>query len=52
VQIEVYLGNGLPCFHIVGLLSTEVKESRERVRAAISTTVRTATGRIRFGGAA
>lgn len=38
VQIEVYLGNGLPCFHIVGLLSTEVKESRERVRAAISTT--------------
>lgn len=37
VQIEVYLGNGLPCFHIVGLLSTEVKESRERVRAAIST---------------
>ncbi|MGA0800337.1 MAG: YifB family Mg chelatase-like AAA ATPase [Steroidobacteraceae bacterium] len=37
VQIEVYLGNGLPCFHIVGLLATEVKESRERVRAAIST---------------
>ena len=38
VQIEVYLGNGLPCFHIVGLLSTEVKESRERVRAALGTT--------------
>ncbi len=36
VQVEVHLGAGLPCFQIVGLLATEVKESRERVRAAFA----------------
>jgi magnesium chelatase family protein len=35
VSVEVHLSNGLPAFHIVGLAETEVKESRERVRAAI-----------------
>ncbi|QGZ41098.1 magnesium chelatase family protein [Pseudoduganella flava] len=35
VGVEVHLANGLPAFHIVGLAETEVKEARERVRAAI-----------------
>ena len=35
VTVEVHLAGGLPAFHIVGLADTEVKESRERVRAAL-----------------
>ncbi|NWK77167.1 YifB family Mg chelatase-like AAA ATPase [Aquitalea sp. LB_tupeE] len=35
VAVEVHLANGLPQFTIVGLPDTEVKESRDRVRAAI-----------------
>ena len=35
VQVEVHLGAGLPCFNIVGLPATEVKVSKERVRAAL-----------------
>jgi magnesium chelatase family protein len=35
VTVEVHLANGLPSFTIVGLPDTEVKESRERVRAAL-----------------
>ncbi len=35
VTVEVHLANGLPCFAIVGLAATEVRESRDRVRAAI-----------------
>ncbi|MDD4929140.1 MAG: YifB family Mg chelatase-like AAA ATPase [Gallionella sp.] len=35
VTVEVHLGNGLPSFTIVGLPEMEVKESRERVRAAL-----------------
>jgi magnesium chelatase family protein len=35
VSVEVHLANGLPSFTIVGLPDTEVKESRERVRAAL-----------------
>jgi magnesium chelatase family protein len=35
VDVEVHLGAGLPCFNIVGLPATEVKESKERVRAAL-----------------
>ncbi|CAG0930943.1 MAG: Competence protein ComM [Rhodocyclaceae bacterium] len=35
VTVEVHLGRGLPSFAIVGLADTEVKEARERVRAAI-----------------
>ena len=35
VTIEVHLANGLPAFTLVGLAETEVKESRERVRAAL-----------------
>ncbi|AKU22614.1 YifB family Mg chelatase-like AAA ATPase [Massilia sp. NR 4-1] len=35
VGVEVHLANGLPAFHIVGLAETEVKEARDRVRAAI-----------------
>jgi hypothetical protein len=35
VQVEVHLANGLPGFTLVGLADTEVKESRERVRAAL-----------------
>jgi magnesium chelatase family protein len=35
VAVEVHLANGLPGFSIVGLPDTEVKESRDRVRAAL-----------------
>ena len=35
VTVEVHLSGGLPTFNIVGLAETEVKESRDRVRAAI-----------------
>ncbi|MGC1456807.1 MAG: YifB family Mg chelatase-like AAA ATPase [Steroidobacteraceae bacterium] len=35
VQVEVFLGAGLPVFSIVGLPATAVKESKERVRAAL-----------------
>ena len=35
VTVEVHLTNGLPSFTLVGLADVEVKEARERVRAAI-----------------
>ena len=35
VAVEVHLATGLPAFNLVGLPDTEVKESRERVRAAL-----------------
>ncbi len=35
VEVEVHLGSGLPTFFIVGLAATAVKESKERVRAAL-----------------
>ena len=35
VIVEAHLANGLPSFTIVGLPETEVKEARDRVRAAI-----------------
>lgn len=35
VSVEIHLANGLPAFNIVGLAETEVREARERVRAAL-----------------
>jgi len=35
VKVECYLAQGLPSFDIVGLPDTSVRESRERVRAAL-----------------
>lgn len=35
VNVEVHLAGGLPSTTVVGLADTEVKESRERVRAAL-----------------
>lgn len=35
VEVEVDVSNGLPSFDIVGLASQSVRESRERVRAAV-----------------
>ncbi|HEY9380768.1 MAG TPA: YifB family Mg chelatase-like AAA ATPase [Burkholderiales bacterium] len=35
VSVEVHLANGLPSFTIVGLPDTEVKEAKDRVRAAL-----------------
>jgi magnesium chelatase family protein len=35
VAVEVHLSGGLPAFNLVGLPETEVKESRDRVRAAL-----------------
>ncbi len=37
VTVEVHLANGLPTFNLVGLPETEVREARDRVRAAIVT---------------
>ncbi len=36
VEVQVHIGNGLPAFTIVGLPDKAVAESRERVRAALS----------------
>jgi magnesium chelatase family protein len=36
VTVEVHLAPGLPSFTLVGLADTEVKEARERVRAALT----------------
>ena len=36
VRVEVHLGNGLPQFSIVGLPAPVVRESKERVRAALT----------------
>ena len=36
VRVEVHLAGGLPSFNIVGLPETAVRESRDRVRAAIT----------------
>jgi magnesium chelatase family protein len=38
VHVEAHLANGLPSFTLVGLPETEVKEARDRVRAAIQNT--------------
>ncbi len=35
VNVEADVSNGLPVFHLVGYLSSEVKEAGERVRSAI-----------------
>jgi len=35
VRVETHLGPGLPAFSVVGLPDVEVRESRERVRAAL-----------------
>src|ERR1700749_1842563 len=37
VRVEVHLGTGLPAFSLVGLPETVVRESKERVRAALVT---------------
>jgi magnesium chelatase family protein len=38
VRVEVHLGTGLPAFAMVGLPEAVVRESKERVRAALVTT--------------
>ena len=35
VEVEVDVSRGLPCFDIVGLPDTSVRESKDRVRSAI-----------------
>lgn len=35
VHVEADISNGLPMFHMVGYLSSEVKEASERVRTAV-----------------
>ena len=35
IHVEADVSNGLPLFHMVGYLSSEVKEAGERVRTAI-----------------
>lgn len=35
LQVEVDVSTGMPCLEMVGLLGSEVKEARERVRATI-----------------
>lgn len=36
VTVEIHVANGLPAFSIVGLADTEIKESRDRVKSAIT----------------
>lgn len=38
VSVETDVSDGLPCFEMVGLLSSEVREAKERVRSAIKNT--------------
>lgn len=38
VHVETDVSNGLPVFHMVGYLSSEVKEAGERVRTAVKNT--------------
>ncbi|MGN0383568.1 MAG: YifB family Mg chelatase-like AAA ATPase, partial [Eubacterium sp.] len=38
IKVEADISDGLPVFDMVGLLSSEVKEARERVRTAIKNT--------------
>lgn len=35
IQVEADVSNGLPVFHMVGFLASEVKEARERVRISL-----------------
>lgn len=35
VVVEVHVANGLPAFSLVGLADAEVREARDRVRAAL-----------------
>jgi magnesium chelatase family protein len=35
VEVEAYIGNGLPATILVGLPDTAVREARDRVRAAL-----------------
>lgn len=35
VTVEVHVGSGLPGFHVVGLPDESIRESRDRVRAAV-----------------
>ncbi|HEX4175192.1 MAG TPA: YifB family Mg chelatase-like AAA ATPase [Acidimicrobiales bacterium] len=61
VSVEVHVTNGLPCFTIVGLPDTAVREARDRVRAAVLSsglswpmqrvTVNLAPSAVRKGGA-
>ena len=34
VNVEADVGNGMPVFELVGFLSSEVREARERIRSA------------------
>ena len=35
IQVEADVCDGMPAFEMVGVLSSEVKEAKERIRAAI-----------------
>ena len=35
IQVEVDISPGMPCFQIVGLPGSEVREARERVKVAL-----------------
>jgi magnesium chelatase family protein len=35
ITVEVHVGKGLPAFHLVGLPDESIRESRDRVRAAV-----------------
>lgn len=37
ITVEADIANGLPAFDIVGMATVAVKESKERVRAAVKT---------------
>ena len=35
VRVEADVSRGIPCFQMVGMLNSEVREARERVRVAL-----------------
>ena len=35
VEVEVDVSTGLPCIELIGLIGTEVREAKERVRVAL-----------------
>ena len=38
LRVETNISNGLPAFHMVGFMSSEVREAGERVRVALKNT--------------
>jgi len=49
VEIQITYGAGLPAFHMVGMVSESVEESKERVRYALKSVGKIHTTRKSYG---